>query len=57
MKRSYTSLHWVPFWVKKLTAAMLIRMLKANHIKDDIILYNELDRWIRSNGKPTTPYL
>jgi len=57
MKHKNISLHWVPFWVKKLTAIALTRMLSINHLEDDIILYNELKRWADSDGKPTTPYL
>jgi hypothetical protein len=29
----------------------------THEFRDDIILYNELKRWVDSKGKPTTPYL
>lgn len=29
----------------------------THEFTDDIILYNELRKWIDSNGKPTTPFL
>lgn len=57
MKRKNKSLTWVPFWVKKKTASALMRMLSMKHLDDDIILFNELKRWIDSDGKPTTPHL
>lgn len=54
MNTKYTTLHWVPFWLKIVTAKALMRMLKFKHIEDDIVLFNELQAWVKSGGKPTT---
>jgi hypothetical protein len=29
----------------------------THEFNDDIILYNELKRWVDAKGKPTTPFL
>lgn len=43
-----------PFWFKKLIAKILIRCLSIGHFDNDIILYNELRKWIETDGRPTT---
>ena len=43
-----------PMWFKMKIANIFIRMLKLEHLDNDIVLYNELRLWIDTNGRPTT---
>ncbi len=49
-------LHKLPFWLKLWWAKQLLYMFKGcgPTFNDDIVLYNELTRWIETGGKPTT---
>lgn len=53
MKKYY---HKLPFRFKLWWAKQFIYMFKGlgKTFNDDIILYNELRKWIDTNGKPTT---
>lgn len=49
-------LHKLPFWFKLWWAKQFIHMFKGlgPTFQDDIVLYNELNLWIETKGKPTT---
>lgn len=53
---SKLKLHKLPFRVKMFWAKAFIRMLKGfgETFDNDVILYNELSLWIRTEGRPTT---
>lgn len=58
MKKRFWKLpfHKLPFSVKMFTAKIFIRMLRGfgPTYNNDIILYNELNLWIETEGRPTT---
>jgi hypothetical protein len=41
-----------PYWLKMFMAKIFIRCL--NDLANDIVLYNELDLWIKTKARPTT---
>jgi uncharacterized protein YfaT (DUF1175 family) len=43
-------------WFGKIFIYML-GTIGTHEFKDDIILYNELKRWVDSRGMPTTPHI
>lgn len=43
-----------PMWLKLLVAKILIRMLTIDNLQNDIVLFNELNEWVRTKGRPTT---
>lgn len=49
-------LYRVPMWFKLLWAKIFIRMFGGfgPTFENDIILYNELQLWIETKGRPTT---
>lgn len=49
-------LYRLPFWFKLFWAKCFIRMFRGfgPTYYDDLILFVELDKWIRTKGKPTT---
>lgn len=49
-------LHRLPFCVKLWWAKMFIRMFKGfgPTFDNDIILYNEIKKWIDTKGRPST---
>ena len=49
-------LYKLPMCIKIFWAKVFIRMFKGfgDTFDNDIILYNELNLWIKSNGRPTT---
>jgi hypothetical protein len=53
MKKYYYKL---PFWFKLWWAKQFIAMFRGfgPTFDDDLILYNELESWIKTNGKPTS---
>lgn len=49
----------IPFYkapkcLKVLTAKVLYRMMTLENLQNDIVLFNELDVYIKTNGRPTT---
>ena len=42
----------LPMWAKLFIAKVFIRCLKD--LPNDIVLYNELNLWIETNGRPQT---
>ncbi len=52
-------LYKLPFWIKLFWAKCLLNMFRGfgPTFNDDIILYNELNLWIETKGKPTTTIL
>lgn len=46
----------LPMWFKIIWAKIFIRMFCGfgPTFDNDIILYNELKKWIETNGRPTT---
>lgn len=49
-------LYKLPMWFKLLWAKAFLRMFRGfgPTFDNDIILYNELQLWIKKNGRPTT---
>jgi hypothetical protein len=49
-------LYKLPMWFKLFWAKCFIRMFKGfwRIFNNDIILYNELKKWIETKGRPTT---
>lgn len=49
-------LYRLPFWFKLFWAKCFVRMFRGfgKTYPDDLILYNELRKWIETSGKPTT---
>ena len=43
-----------PGWFKLFIAKILVRMLTLENAHNDIVLFNELNLWIRTNMRPTT---
>lgn len=43
-----------PFWFKLLLAKILIRTFKSGNMDNDIVLFNELNIWIKTKGRPLT---
>ncbi len=41
-----------PYWLKMFLAKLFVRCLKD--LANDIVLYNELDLWIKTKARPQT---
>jgi hypothetical protein len=35
----------------------MLGRIGTHEFVDDMILYNELSKWVKSKGKPTTPFI
>lgn len=47
-------LHKAPMKLKIILAKAFIRTLSVGYLENDICLFNELNLWIETNGRPTT---
>ena len=49
-------LHRLPMWFKIWWAKQFLKMFRGfgPTFNDDIVLFNELELWIKTNGRPTT---
>ena len=44
----------MPFKFKKFIAKILLHSFKSGNMPNDIVLYNELQLWIKTDGRPST---
>lgn len=54
MSKKIIPYHKFPRWFKLMVARVLIRCLSLEDLQNDIVLYNELNLWIKTKGRPTT---